>query len=401
MFHIIKESILDFKRNKVRTFLTTLGIIIGITAVVLLQAVGVGLKNFIKQQFDSLGTNLLIVMPGQILQGGSFRSSPGGGTLGGAEFDIQDVQNLKKIRSASQVAPVFMKTLSASFGEKTETADLFATTGDLFPLRNLEAEYGSVFTSREVEKKSRSIVIGNALAIALFTTPEKAVGKTITLDDQRFRVMGVLKKIGGGGLGGPNFDSFAYVPYTAAYTFNPDKTFITVYIKARSEDTLKQTRREAETQLERRYDAEDFSVIEQTEILNAVNSIFSALNSVLVVIGAISLIVGGIGIMNIMYVSVVERTKEIGIRRALGATKQDILKQFLVESVMLSLLGGVGGLVISGIFVLIMRNFFPAEITLFSVLLATGVSALIGITFGVFPARKAANLSPIEAMRFE
>ncbi|KXK09130.1 MAG: putative ABC transporter permease YknZ [Microgenomates bacterium OLB22] len=202
----------------------------------------------------------------------------------------------------------------------------------------------------KLKKKSRSIVIGNALATALFTLPEKAVGRTITLDDQRFRVMGVLKKIGGGGFGGPNFDSFAYIPYTAAYTFNPDKTFFTIYIKARSEDTLKQTQREAEMMLGRRYDEDDFSVIEQTEILNAVNSIFSALNSVLVVIGAISLIVGGIGIMNIMYVSVVERTKEIGIRRALGATKQDILQQFLVESVMLSLLGGVGGLIISGIF---------------------------------------------------
>ena len=151
----------------------------------------------------------------------------------------------------------------------------------------------------------------------------------------------------------------------------------------------------------KRYDEGDFSVVEQTEILDAVTSIFAVLNNVLVLIGAISLVVGGIGIMNIMYVSVVERIKEIGIRRAIGATKRDILVQFLTESVLLSLIGGIGGILVSAVIVLLINQFFPAVISATSVLVAFGVSSLVGIVFGVFPARKAANMSPIEAIRYE
>ena len=200
---------------------------------------------------------------------------------------------------------------------------------------------------------------------------------------------------------GPDFDSFIYMPYSAAISFNPSKTFFSLYVKAPNEKSIEPLKLAVEKTLVKRYDEGDFSVVEQTEILDAVTSIFAVLNNVLVLIGAISLVVGGIGIMNIMYVSVVERIKEIGIRRAIGATKRDILVQFLTESVLLSLIGGIGGILVSAVIVLLINQFFPAVISATSVLVAFGVSSLVGIVFGVFPARKAANMSPIEAIRYE
>jgi putative ABC transport system permease protein len=189
------------------------------------------------------------------------------------------------------------------------------------------------------------------------------------------------------------------MPYTAAYVFNPDKTFSGIYLQARSEDVVDEVKQETTEILLRRYDDDQFSVIEQAEILQTVTGIFAAVNSVLVAIGAISLLVGGIGIMNIMYASVTERVKEVGIRRAIGATEGDILQQFLSESVVLSLVGGLLALGVAAVVVLIVRQWFPAAIEMSSVLLALGVSSGIGVFFGVFPARKAAKLPPIEAIK--
>lgn len=396
---ILKSAFDDFRRNKVRTFLTSLGILIGVASVVLLIAFGLGLKQYIKNQFESLGTNLIVVFPGQVLQGGGFR--PGGGALGGAEFDEKDVFNLRKARHAEYVVPSFIKTIKASSKSKTEFADLFATNADMFTIRNLTVAYGQLFTKTDIDKRSKIAVIGPKIAEKLYGSTYAALGKLLKIENRGFRVVGVLTSKGGGGFGGPDFDSFIYLPYKSAYSFNPKKTFFTIYVKVDEEKNINIAKEEVKKILKKRYDDEDFSVIEQGEILQAVTSIFSILNTILVFIGAISLIVGGIGIMNIMYVSVVERTKEIGIRRAVGATKRDVLAQFLSESVVLSLIGGIGGILFSAIVVLLIQRVFPAYIDTTSVLVAFGVSSLIGIIFGVFPARKAANLSPIEAIRYE
>lgn len=396
---LLKIAFADFKRNKVRTFLTSLGILIGVFSVVILIALGLGLKNYISSTFESLGTNLVIVYPGKILsESGGFSS--GGGGFSGKLFGERDVTNLKKVKSAVSVVPIDEKPATVKSGIETKETNVYLTTDEVFSARNYELETGEFFTSADNQKGARVAVLGPKIADDLFDSYESAIGEFITVQSTKYKVIGVLKPKGGG-FGGPDFDSVVYLPYKSAVSINPDKNFIGIYLKAGSEEDIEAVKKEAKEILLRRYKEDDFSLIEQTEILNAVNQIFSVLNTVLVAIGSISLLVGGVGIMNIMYASVTERTKEIGIRRAIGATKRDILIQFMTESIVLSLFGGIMGLALSGLVVLIVRSFFPASLNLFSVLVAIGISSAIGIFFGVFPAKKAANLSPIEAIRYE
>lgn len=363
------------------------------------MALGLGLKKFIQNQFESMGTNIVIAMPGKLLsEGGGF--SRGGG-MGGIKFDEKDLGLLKRVKNAEYVVPSFMKTVSVTGEGNTEIGTLEATTSDIFPMRNLTLKSGSYFEKQDLEKKSKKVVLGPKIADRIFNSSENAIDKTVKIQNQGFKVVGVLKAKGGGGLGGPDFDSYIYLPYSSALSFNPDKTIYSISIKAGSKEAIPEIKTEMKSLLMRNYKEDEFSIIEMTEILNAVSSIFAILNSILVAIAAISLLVGGIGIMNIMYVSVMERVREIGIRRAIGATGRDILAQFLAEAIILSLIGGFLGLLLSYISVLIIQSFFPAYIDQTAVLLALGVSSFIGILFGVFPARRAAGLSPIEAIRYE
>lgn len=396
---IFKSSIEDFKRNKARTVLTSLGILIGVSSVVLLLAFGLGLKQYIKDQFESLGTNLVIATPGKLLssQGGFSR----GGGIGGINFEEKDVQLLRKMKNITYIVPAFMKTITISGNGNSQIGTLYATTADIFPMRNLDLEIGIYFDKSDVEKRSKKVVLGPKIAEKIFFSKEDALGKTIKIENQGFTVVGILKSKGGGGFGGPDFDSFVYMPYKTAFTFNPEKKFYAISVKAENDKVIPFVKEEMKNLLLQFYKEDDFSVIEQTEILNAVSSIFAIINAILVAIAAISLVVGGIGIMNIMYVSVIERVREIGIRRSFGATGKDVLLQFLCEAILLSFLGGLIGLVASIIIVAVIRRFFPAYIDSATVVIALGVSSVIGIIFGVFPAKRAADLSPIEAIRYE
>lgn len=394
---LVKTALFNFSRNKGRTFLTSLGILIGVMSVVLLTAAGLGLKKYIQQQFESFGSNTLRIVPGTVIRNGQFRS---GGQVGSVRFDEKDFTNLKKVRSIVDIAPVFTTSSEIIYGKNKEFGDIYATNEDIFPVLNLELEYGKLFNKADVLKRSKDVVIGPKLAANLFGKADDAVGNSIKIQGNSYEVIGVLKSKGGG-FGGPDLDSFVYIPYRSAYVFNTDKKFLVFAIKFATGTSVEDIKQDINDVLRKRYKEDDYSVFEPTQILDALNQIFGTLNIALVAIAAISLVVGGIGIMNIMYVTVTEKTKEIGVRRALGARKNDILYQFLIESVILSLFGGLLGLLLSYLIILAVQQVFPAYVDLPTVLLALGISSGIGVVFGVFPAKGAADLSPIDAIRSE
>jgi putative ABC transport system permease protein len=321
--------------------------------------------------------------------------------VGGIRFDEKDITTLKRIKDLEAVVPVYTKSVNVTIGKDTAAGDLYATSADIFIALNLKTQYGEQFSKTDNDKRSKVAVIGPKIAEKLFGNVKDAVDRSIKLEGQSFKVRGVLESKGGGGFGGPDLDSFVYIPYKTGYVFNADKKFYAIIVKSKTNVDVGYAKSEIQEALMKRYKQDDFSVLEQTEILGAISSIFNILNTVLIAIAAISLVVGGIGIMNIMYVTVTERIKEIGIRRAMGARKFDILSQFLIESVILSLFGGVMGLLLAALIVFFIQRVFPAYIDVQSVLLALGVSSAIGIIFGVFPAKKASDLSPIDAIRYE
>jgi putative ABC transport system permease protein len=398
-YHLIKSAIADFKRNKMRTFLTSLGITIGVMSVVMLIALGLGLKNYISEQFEGLGANLVMVMGGSGIgggEGGGFNGPAGmfGSTV---EFDERDVSSLKRIQEIEYVVPVFFKSLAIEAEENEETGYIMGVNEEFFDLMNSEMLEGNVFDKSDLQGRTKVAVLGYSLSENLFGEAGDGAGRTIRVDNMRLKVIGVLDKTGD-----REMDKSAVLPYTTTYiSLNPDKTFWSIYLGVSSEDDVEAASAKAEEVLLRRYKEDEFSLTEQSEILSTVNQIFGVLNAILVAIGSISLLVGGIGIMNIMYATVTERTKEIGIRRAIGATKNDIMVQFLAESVVLSVMGGLIGLILSVLIVLVIRIFFPAAINTMAVVIAFGVSSFIGVFFGVFPAKRAADLPPIVAIKYE
>lgn len=391
--HLAKSALEDFKRNKVRTALTSLGILIGVMSVVLLIALGLGLKNYISDQFESMGANLIIVMPGSGFSG----TSGGAGIVGGVSFDERDVNSLKRIDGTKYVVPMFMKSVGVDSGGEKKPAYIMGVNEEYFGLMNKDPVFGKYFSKGDVSAGTKVAVLGYKLAEELFGDAGSAVGKTIRFEGLRIKVIGVMEKTGD-----PQQDNGVTMPYRTTYgSLNPDKTFWSIYIGVESKDQVDAVKSEANNALLERYKEDDFSVTEQSEILSTINQIFSIINAVLVAIGSISLLVGGIGIMNIMYATVTERTKEIGIRRAVGATQRDIMVQFLTESLILSVFGGVAGLILASLIILAVRLFFPASINFFAVAITFLISSGIGIFFGVFPAKRASKLAPIEAIRFQ
>ncbi len=393
---ILRSTFDDFKKNKLRTFLTSLGILIGVFAVILLNALGLGLKEYIKQQFESLGSNTLYLIPGNFQSSASFRSYSSLAT--GIRFDEEDVKTLTKIKKISFISPLLNNTAKVVGTKESKLTSFVGANAQIFSILNLQIEHGRLFDKNDVAKKNKVAVLGYKIAEKLYGSKTAALGRSLKMNNQNFKVIGVLGHIAGvEALDDHNF--LIFVPYTSLPTLNGKHEFLTIYLKAQDNQSIEEVKKEAKVLLLKKYKEKDFTILDQREILESVVAIFNILNSALIAIAAVSLIVGGVGIMNIMYVSVTEKINEIGLRRCVGATKKDILFQFLLEAVILSLAGGLIGLTLTFLVVFVIQNFFPAYINFQAVLLTLFITSGIGIFFGILPAKKAASLTPIEAIK--
>lgn len=398
---LFQTALVSLLSNKVRSFLAMLGIIIGVSSVILLVAIGSGIKSFVVEQFEGLGSNLITVLPGKVDfsgHGGVGAATPVGGILS-SKLSLDDVETiLDKSQSVESANGIVQFSQTVKYDNQQAVYFIVGTGQDYVATRNVELFQGEFISSSDVNSSRRVAVLGASVVESLFEG-EEPIDKNITVGDLKYTVIGVFEETGA--FGGQNADEQVFIPVTAAFDQLGKKNLAFIQAKATSADSVKEAMAQIEDALLQNHKEEDFTIIDQQSILSTVSGVLQALTLGLSGIAAISLLVGGIGIMNIMLVSVTQRTREIGLRKALGATSTIILLQFLTESVVLCLIGGTIGLGIGVIGSLIIGKFIKTEITILSVVLALGVSTLVGIVFGVLPARQASKLSPIEALRYE
>ena len=385
------------RTNKVRSLLTMLGVIIGVTSVILLVSIGTGLQNFVSEQFTSLGSNTLWVMAGDV----DIHQGPRSVMMSQSKFELSDVSDLERGSNLiKQASPMLQGFGKFSYKGKTSSTEVWGVWENYFDITNFESEYGRIITQNDVERSRRVIVLGSKPAKDLFGQGVNPVGKTLPLNEVQFEIVGVLKSKGGGGALG-SADDFVAIPLTTAMRqFDEDRPFM-IYVEVAGSENVAQAKIETERILGKRLKDDEFTVLEQTQLLETITQFLGVVTAALGGIASISLLVGGIGIMNIMLVSVTERTREIGLRKAVGATPRAILSQFLIEAIILSLVGGSIGIALGATGSLIIARFINTSVTFWSVALAFGFSALVGIIFGVAPAIRAARMDPIEALRYE
>lgn len=399
---LLKSSFHSIAKNKSRTILTSLGIIIGVTSVILLTSIGNGLKNYINQQFESLGSNTVFVVPGKVFNDKGGFNNDEASMFMTTEFTQKDMRNIRRIFPNFNVLPVNMTSVEVKYGNTTKKPkSLIGTSENYGRLLDAQPEpgFGDWFTKEEFEKSSNVAVIGYKIAEELFPNISP-LNKKIIINGKNFKVIGVIEKKGGS-MGGPDQDNYIYTPFGAVSKMTGKDTIAQIAVKTTTKEQVEDTKKQIKKLFLEKYDEDAFTVFDASQLLNSINSIIGILTIGLTGIAAISLVVGGIGIMNIMLVSVTERTKEIGLRKAIGAYPQAILVQFLIEAVILSCLGGLIGVLLGALGTWAINFFFPAKITINSIILAFSVSSAVGIIFGVTPARKASKLSPIEALRYE
>lgn len=399
---LLRSSFRSILKNKGRTVLTSLGIIIGVTSVILLTSIGNGLKIFINQQFESLGSNTVFISPGKVFNdNGGFNSSESSRIVT-TNFTQKNVDDLSRRFRNFDVIPMAMAQVTMKSPSTTKkNISIIGTDHRYGPVTNNAptVQNGRWFTKEENDKETKVIILGNKLATDLFPSGN-ALGKKVIINGKNMKVIGINDSKGSS-FGGPSFDDYAYAPIGIVQSFVGNKNIVEIIVKTDTKDQVAQTKIDIEKLLLKTYDKDAFTVFDSSQLLNSINTIISTLTVALTGIAAISLVVGGIGIMNIMLVTVTERTREIGLRKAIGAYPRAILLQFLFEAVILSAFGGLIGIILGTLGTMAINNFFPAKVTALSILLAFGVSSLVGIIFGVTPARRASKLSPIEALRYE
>lgn len=413
IFQNIKMAFISIRSAKLRSFLTMLGIIIGVFAVLMMIGVGDGVKSQVSGQVSSLGTNLLTVTSGQLgstsssAKNGQQQKTSGGGlnlagALGSSTLTQQDVISIDKTKNVSKTAPYNIVTSTVGYQQLlTSSPFVIGTTPSYSSIRKEEFAEGRFFTEEENLKESNVAVIGADTKQNLFAEGS-AEGKQIIIRGQKFSVIGVIQKADTGPGLGASSDDVVYLPINTANRLSGSAQIFRILVEVNSAENIASTQKAITAQLSTNHQGqEDFSVLTQEDLLSAFNTILDLLTSFVVAIASISLLVGGIGIMNIMLVTVSERTREIGIRKALGATSSNILSQFLIEAIILSVLGGLIGLGLSylaGILVARLADITPV-FSLKALMLALGVSLFVGVVFGVAPAIKAARKNPIQALK--
>jgi len=411
----LKTSTRSLTHGKMRSILTMLGIVIGIASVIILMSIGQSAQDLILGQVKSIGSNLIIIVPGAP-SNGKFSSPASAQGIVITSLKQRDVDALEREPSITFAVPEVRGQADAVYGNNNVTVSYTGSTADFFQVSNLaKVSIGQIFSKSDVDSGNHVIVIGPDLAKTLFGSNVNPIDKIVHLKGVSFRVIGVLNK-GGTGAFGVDIGNLVVMPVSVAQKqllgidyFNviitqADPQYDVNFVKSRISFTLQQDHGITDP------NKDDFNIETQADILSILGSITSVLTLFLAAIASISLVVGGIGIMNIMLVSVTERTREIGLRKAVGATNKDILQQFLIESVMLTFAGGVIGIALGAGFVgltyFIISTFYSSLGWVFafpisSVILGLLVSGVAGIAFGIYPARKAGKKNPIDALRYE
>lgn len=403
--NLFKIAMRAIAANKLRSFLTMLGIIIGVASVIAMMAIGQGSKKSIQANIAEMGSNMIMIRPGQ-------DKGPGG-----AQQDASDMQTLKlKDYEALKEQAKYLSAISPSVnssgqfinGNNNTPSTIYGISPDYMQIRQQKVKDGEMFTDEEVRSSAKVCVIGKTVADNLFTNGEDPVGKVIRFNKIPFRVVGVLESKGYNSFG-MDQDDVVLAPYTTVMKRILSVTYLQGINASAVTDDMTDLAIEDITSILRENhklkasDEDNFTIRSQQEMAEMMNSTSDTMTVLLLVVACISLVVGGIGIMNIMYVSVTERTKEIGLRMSVGARGIDILNQFLIESVLLSVTGGLIGVIV-GVGAAVGINVFahwPIQIQPWSVLLSFAVCSATGIFFGWYPAKKAASLDPIEAIRYE
>ena len=404
IFETFRQAIQNVWSNKLRTFLTMLGIIIGVASVITMLAIGQGSKRSIQAQISEMGSNMIMIHPGGEMRGG-VRQDP-------SEMQTLKLENYQTLSEEctylSAISPQVSSSGQLIHGANNYPSSVSGVSIDYLKIRQLTVEQGDMFTEADIKTSAKVCVIGKTIVDNLFPDGESPIGKIIRFNKIPFRVVGVLKSKGYNSMG-MDQDDIVLAPYTTVMKRLLAVTYLEgIFASALTEDMTDYATDEISRILRREHklkatDDDDFSIRSQQELSSMLSSTTGLMTTLLACIAGISLVVGGIGIMNIMYVSVTERTREIGLRMSVGARGIDILSQFLIEAVLISITGGLIGVLIGcgACWIVKVVVHWPVYIQLWSVFLSFAVCTLTGIFFGWYPAKKAACLDPIEAIRYE